>query len=109
MIRQEVAHVSDPNKLEASPVRPENVVASQLEDGSLPYLGPSLKVPKPTAMEEVEDHVYETVLREEVRHSLAPQDPRFFEVHVQVPKDNGVLEALNVLLQVRKVLQHRRR
>ena len=55
------------------------------------------------------DQVYETVLRKEVRHSLAPRYPRFVEVHAQFPGDNGVPEALKGLLQVRQVLQHRRR
>ena len=35
MIERVVAHVSDPDKLEAAPVRPKNVVSSQSEDGSL--------------------------------------------------------------------------
>ena len=56
-------------------------------------------------MAEVADQVYETVLREEVRHLLAPRDPRFVEVHVQVSKDNGFPESLQGLLQVGQVLQ----
>ena len=86
MIRQEVAHVLDLNNLEEAPVYPENLVASRSEDGSLSNLGPSLQVKKPTALAEVADQVYDTVLRKEVRHLLALQAPRFFEFHVQVPK-----------------------
>ena len=108
MIQQEVAHVSDINKLEAELVCPENVVVSRSEDGYLSNLGPSLQVKKPTALAEVADQVYDTVLRKEVRHLLAPQDPLFVEVHVQVPKENGVPEALQGLLQVRQAIQCRR-
>ena len=50
------------------------------------------------------DQVYETVLRKEVRHSLAPQTTCLFKVRVQFPKDNGVLETFQGLLQVRQVL-----
>ena len=41
---------------------------------------------------EVADQVYETVLHEEVYHSLAPRDPFFFEVHVQVLMIMGYLK-----------------
>ena len=99
-------HVSDTNKLKVAPARPKNVVASRSEDGSLSDLVPSLHVPKPTTLVEVADQVYETVLREEVRHLLDPWDPRFVKVHVQFPDDNGVPEALKGLLQIRQVLQH---
>ena len=95
--------------LKAAPVCPKNIVSSRPEDGSLPDLVPSLQVPKPTALSEVADQVYDTILREEVCHPLAPQDPCFVEFHVQVPEDNGVPEALQGLLQARKVLQRRRR
>ena len=60
-------------------------------------------------MGEVADQIYETVVSEEVRYLLAPQDPRFFEFHVQVPEDNGVSDALQGLPQVSQVLQHQRR
>ena len=105
MIRQDGAHVSDPCQIKAVLVRYENVVTSRLEGVSQLDLGPSLQVPEPTALAEVADQVYETILREEVRHSLAQQAPRFAEVHVQVPEDNGFPEALQGLLQVRQVLQ----
>ena len=36
---------------------------------------------------------------------LAPQAPRFVKVHVQIPKDNRVHEALQGLLVVGQVLQ----
>ena len=52
------------------------------------------------------DQVYETLLREEVQHMLVPQDTRFFEVHVQIPRDNGVPEVIYGLLKVRQVFQH---
>ena len=109
MIQQEVAHVSDPNKLEAALVCPDNIVASQPEDGSLPDLGPSLQVTKLTALVEVTDQVYENVLCEEFCHSLALRAPFFVKVHIQVPENNGVPEALQGLLQVRQVLQRRQR
>ena len=99
-------HVSDPNQLEAVPVCPKNVVASQLEDSSLLDLGPSLQVSEPTALEEVANHIYDIVVSEEFCYSLAPQAPRFVDVHVQVPKDNGVSDALQGLPQVSHVLQH---
>ena len=57
-------------------------------------------------MSEVSDQVYETVLREEVRHVLDPRSPRFIEVHVQIPKDNGFPEALQVHLKFIQLLQH---
>ena len=79
-------YVLYPDDFEAVPVRPENVVTYRLEDGSLSDLGPSLQVPKPTTLEEVSDQVYVTVLCKEVRHSLAPQAPCFFELHIQVPE-----------------------
>ena len=77
-------------------------------DGSLSNLEPSLQVTKPTALAEVADQVYETVLRKEVLHLLARQAPRFIEVHVQVPEENGVPDALQGLLQVRQAIQCRR-
>ena len=58
------------------------------------------------ALLEVLDQVYETILSEEVRHTLAPQAHRFVEVHIQIPKYNRVPEALQVLLKVRQLLQH---
>ena len=66
MIGRVVEHVSYPENLEAALVRPENVIAYRSEDGSLSDLGPSIQVTKPTMLSEVEDQVYETVLREEV-------------------------------------------
>ena len=98
-------HVSNPNNLEAAPVRTNNVVVSQSEDGSLSNFGPSLQVKKPTALAELADQVYDTVLYEEVCHSLAPRAPRFVEVHVQFPEENGSPEALQGLIQVRQVIQ----
>ena len=106
MIRQEVVHVLDAKNLKAAPVRPENVVAYRQEDGSLTDLGPSLQVLKHNVLAEVVDQVYDTVLRKEVRQLLSPQDPHFVKVHVQVPEDNGVPEALQGLLQFRQVIQH---
>ena len=66
---------------------------------------PSLQVPEPTALAEVADQVYETVLRKEVCHFLAPLDPHLVEVHVQVHKDDGFLETFQGFLQVRQVLE----
>ena len=60
------------------------------------------------ALAEVDNQVYETALHEELLHSLAPQAPLFFEFHIQVPEDNGVPEALQVLFQVEQVLQRLR-
>ena len=94
----------DLNNLELVLVRPKNSVESRPEDGPLPGLGPSLKVMEPTVLAEVADQVYETVLHEEVLHLLDTRYPCFFEVHVQVPEDNGVSEVLQGLLQVRHVL-----
>ena len=91
------------------PVCSGNVVTYPLEDSSLPYLGPVLQVPGPIALVEVVDQVYETVLRKEVRHLLAPRDPRVVKVDVQVPDDNGVPEALRGLLWFGLVLQRRQR
>ena len=68
-------------------------------------LGPSLQVPETTALTEVADKVYETVLHEEVRHLLAPWDPCLVEVHIQVPRDDGLLEMFQGLLQVRRLLK----
>ena len=51
------------------------------------------------------DQVYDIVLREEVRHSLALWDLRLIKVRVQVPKDDEVLETIQGLLQVRQVLE----
>ena len=51
------------------------------------------------------DQVYETVLRKEVCQSLAPQASRFIKVHVQVPEDNVLPEALQGFLQVIQVIQ----
>ena len=94
----------DPYQLEAAPVCSKNLVTSQLEDSSLPELGPSLQVSGPMSLAEVADLVYDTVLQDEVRPLLALWDPCLVEVHVQVPKDNGVPEALQYLLQVRQVI-----
>ena len=52
--------------------------------------------------------VYETVIREEVQHALSPRASHLFDIHVQVPKYNGALEALQGLLKVRPVFQHQR-
>ena len=52
------------------------------------------------------DQVYETLLRKEARNTLVPQDTRFFEVHVQIPRENGVPEGMYGLLKVRQVFQH---
>ena len=93
VIWQEVAHVLDPNHIEEAPVRPENVFASLLEDGSLSDLGPSLLVLKPTVLAEVEEQVYETVLCKEVCHSLDPRATWFIDIHVESPEDNGVPKA----------------
>ena len=54
---------------------------------------------------EVSYQAYETVLREKVRHALALQAPRFVEDHIQMPKDNGFPESLQILLKVRQVFQ----
>ena len=59
-------------------------------------------------MLEVLDQVYENVLREEVQHALAPRDPFYAEVHVQVPKENGVPEELQGLLKVSQLFQRQR-
>ena len=52
------------------------------------------------------EQVYETVLHEEFLHSLAAQAPFLFNIHVQVPKDNGVPEVLYGLLKVSQVFQY---
>ena len=100
LVRQEVPHVADPYQPKAESVRSENIVTSRPEDGSLPDLRTILQAPEPTALAEVLDQVYETLLSEEVFHSLAPQDTRFFKV----PEDNGFPEAFQVFLQVRQVI-----
>ena len=46
------------------------------------------------ALSEVSDQVYEAVLCEEVRHALDLRAPCFVEVHIKIPKDNGVPEVL---------------
>ena len=106
VVQQEFLHVTNPYQLEATLGRSENVVTYLPEDGSLPDLGPIHQVLEPKALAEVADQVYETVLRKEVRHSLAPQDPRLFKVHVHVPKYDGFLETFQGLLQVRQVIEH---
>ena len=95
----------DPNQLEEVPILPENVVAYQLENGYLPNLGPSLQFPKPMALSEAADQVYETVLCKEVCHSLDLRAHCFVKVHVQDPKGNGVPKELQGFLQVSQVLQ----
>ena len=75
VIRQEVVHVSDTNNIKAAPVRPENMVASRPEDSYLSDLGPSLQVPKPTVLVEVENQVYKIVLHDEIHHLLALRAP----------------------------------
>ena len=102
-------HVTDPYQLKMTQVCSENLVTYRPEDGSLSDLGPSLQVPEPTVLAEALDQVYETVIGKEVRHLLAPRDPCFVEVHVQVREDNGVPEALQRPFQVWKVLQHQQR
>ena len=57
-----VAHVSYPNKFEALPVNPVDIIASQAEDGALYDLCPSIQVPKPAALLEVPDQVNKTEL-----------------------------------------------
>ena len=54
---------------------------------------------------EVSYQAYETVLREKVRQALALQALRFVKVHVQITKDNGFPESLQILLKVRQVFQ----
>ena len=108
MIRQDVSHVADTYQLEVVPVSSNNVVTYRPEYGSLLVLVTSIQVRDPAVLEEVADQFYETVLREEVRHLLDPWDPRFVKVHVQVPDENGVPEALKGLLQIRQVIQRRR-
>ena len=55
-----VVYVSYPDKFEAAPVRPEDVIASQAEGGSLSDLCPSIQVPKPAALLELMDQVNNT-------------------------------------------------
>ena len=98
-------HASDSNKPEVAPVCTKDVFSFRPEDGSLPDLGPSLQDPKPKTMAEVTDQVYDTILHEEVRHSLALWYHCFTEVHIQVTGENGIPEVLQGLLQVRQVLQ----
>ena len=83
---REVVHVSNPDKLEVTPVYPGNVVASWSEDSSLPDLWEILQVYKPTALLEESDQVYEIVIHEEVQHPLALWDPCFVKAKVQIPK-----------------------
>ena len=103
VISQKVPHIAYPYHLKAASVRSENEVTSRPEDGYLLDLGPSLQVPEPTSLAEVADQVYDTILRKEVCHYMALRD--LVEVHVQVPKDNGVLETFQVLLQVWHVME----
>ena len=51
-------------------------------------------------MVEVEYQIYETKLRKEVHHLMAPRATCLVEVQVQAPKDNGFLETFQCLLQV---------
>ena len=88
MIQQEVAHVADAYEIKAAPVSSDNIVTSLLEYSYLPELGPSLQVTGPTALAEVAGQIYKTVLHNDVRYWMAPQDPRFFKVRIQVYKDN---------------------
>ena len=57
-----VTHVPYPNKLEAAPVHPEDVIAYRAEDGALYDLCTSLQVPKPLALLEVLDQVNKSEL-----------------------------------------------
>ena len=63
-------HVTDPYQLKMAQVCSENVVTYRPEDNFLPELVPSLQVTQPTALAEVADQIYETVLHEEVLHLL---------------------------------------
>ena len=87
-------HVADSYQIEAVLVRYENLVTPRPEDSSLPDLGPSIQVLEPTALVEVADQVYEAVLHEEVRHSLAPQAPCFCELSVQCCLEPGMCTPL---------------
>ena len=71
VIRREVLHVANTYQLKAASVRSENVVSYQLEYGFLPDLVPHLQVLETTALAEVEDQFYETLLHKEVCHSLS--------------------------------------
>ena len=75
MIQLEVPHVADTNQFETASVRSENLVTSHSEDSYMPDLGPSVQVPEPTALAEVSDQVYETILCKEVLHSLVTWAP----------------------------------
>ena len=55
-----VAHVLYTNYFEAAPVRPENIIASRVEDGTLSNLCPSIQIPKQAALSEVSDQVNKT-------------------------------------------------
>ena len=57
VFRRVFTHVLYPNKFEAVIVRPDDVIASQAEDGTLSELCPSLKVPKLEALLEVPHQV----------------------------------------------------
>ena len=97
-------HVADPYELEAETFRSDNAVTSRPEDSDLPDLGQSFQFLEPMALAEVAEQVYETVLREEVRHLLALRAPPLVKFHVKLPKDDCVIETFQSLLQVRKVL-----
>ena len=56
-------------------------------------------------MVEVEYQIYETKLRKEVHHLMAPRATCLVEVQVQAPKDNGFLETFQCLLQVWQVIK----
>ena len=101
VIQREVPHIANTYQIEAALVRSKNVVTSRPEEGDLLDLGPIFQVPEPMALAEVSDQVYESVLHKEVRHFQAPPTPCLVEVHVQVSKENGVLEKFKGLLQVR--------
>ena len=105
VISQNVPHIAYTYHLKAASVRSENVVTSRPEDGYLLDLGPSLQVPEPIAMVEVEYQIYETKLRKEVHHLMAPRATCLVEVQVQAPKDNGFLETFQCLLQVWQVIK----
>ena len=104
MIQQEYTRFVDPYHLEAASIRSENVVTSRKEDSSLSDFGPSIQVLEPTALVEVADQVYKTVLLKEVCQSPALQSPCLVEVNDQVTKDDGLLETFQSLLQVYQVL-----
>ena len=71
MVWHVIAHVPNPDKFEAAPVHPDDVISPRAEDGALPDLCSSLQVTEPAALSKLSDQGNNTVLRKYVCHTLA--------------------------------------